>query len=94
MALNHSKSSNFEHLVLKGLMVNFEVKWKLHDFNTCCLFNKAKQTFSFEVYAILLSKKSAILELNPDSCRTRTEPNPNNKGSFSSLVSLLGSCHT
>ena len=55
-------------------MVNFDVKWALHYFNTL-LFNKAKEAFSSVVYAILQCKKTDILEPNPGSCRTRTEPN-------------------
>ena len=76
------------------LMVNFEVKLTLHDFNTLFYFDKAKQTFSSVVYAILQCKKNDILEPNrtepnPGGCRTRTEPNPSNEGSFPSLIVTL-----
>ena len=68
-------------------MVNFEVKLTLHDFNTLFYFDKAKQTFSSVMYAILQCKKNDILEPNrtepnPGGCRTRTEPNPSNELGF------------
>ena len=46
----------------------------------CYIFNKAKQTFSSVVYAILQCKKTDIFQPN------RTVPNPSNEGSFPSLL--------
>jgi len=57
------------------LMVNFEVKLTLHDFNTLFYFDKAKQTFSSVVYAILQCKKNDILE--PNRTLVVVEPEPN-----------------
>ena len=60
-------------MIYARLVVNFEVKLTLHDFNTLLFYF---DNFSSVVYAILQCKKTDILEPEPKNEKNRSEPNP------------------